>query len=98
VHPDPGQAGLGGEFVELAQDELVAQGLTVAAGEDQVLLVPGGPGAEPLGVLAFALSLQGAYYPFGQPDPGSAAAGFGGAEHRGGVVDVGQGVAHEQQP
>jgi len=56
--PDPGQPGLLSELVELVQHELVPQGLTGGAGEDQVLLVPGKPGGQPLDVLTFALALQ----------------------------------------
>jgi hypothetical protein len=61
-----------------------------------VLVAVGRAGGQPEDTLPFGLSVQGADGAGGEPDPGVAALGLGCGEHRGGVVDVGQGVAHEQ--
>lgn len=97
VHPDARQVGLVGERVQVPQDVLGPQRLPAAPGEGEVLLLVGGAGGDPLEALPLGLAAQRGHRAAGQPDPGVAAAGLGGGEHRRGVVDVGQRPADEQQ-
>jgi len=77
VHPDSRQPGVGGELAEMAQHVLVAQGLAVASGEDQVLVLVGLASSEAEQLLAFGLPAQGPDATWGQSDPGVAALGLG---------------------
>jgi hypothetical protein len=58
VHPDARQAGLGGERVQTPQDVLGPQRLPASPGENQILLLVGDAGGDPLQALPLGLAAQ----------------------------------------